>query len=678
MNAVLARPTPLMAPTNTAMSTAVAALPGTPPPFAALLAVSETALSRLDAAADTGNGDGMGIAQAPPANLIGAMSPAAPNTVLDDLARRASSGASPAAGPAAPTQPRPTGSRGEKTEASLDRKKHEDAGSLSPGIAQATPSMQPDPLMQPAPLTRLVPTVQPPLIVQQAGLPAVVAQVAAPADRGSSLPCVTGAAPDAGGTGDVPPGANAAPPQPVAVPPFPAQREAPAGNRPLAGFGPEQRSAAAASAIANGMGIPRPASPPPGTDLITPEAGAAGLIETSPAISADPSSPHPMPAPDSIAGTVTGFNSVPSSGGEAVSAPPATGAGAGAPLPPSRNSPAGITAGSAPQTSSNSAARPGTARPQPPRMPATAEAERDKPIDAPHASLHPVSVPEPGYRQTRQEGNPDQRDRPGSPAQRTAPETTAPPVAQPEQVSISYKEHNGDRVPERTDSSGPDLASSPAPPPEAPISAAPSAVAQADPAQVPVTPGVGPSAAMQPRADTPVQTAPLPTSSTAPEPRPDEQIGTALVGLGQSGSGSRSMTLHLRPTELGAVQIRIDRAHDMPARVDIAVQEPRTLALLVRDEARLSHTLDQAGVPREGRVLTIHLAGPDAAAQTSTLSNQSPNNSFPSGTGSGNPGPGGGSARQSADTRQTGQDDVSSTQSEIRAPWRRAGLDITA
>jgi hypothetical protein len=138
------------------------------------------------------------------------------------------------------------------------------------------------------------------------------------------------------------------------------------------------------------------------------------------------------------------------------------------------------------------------------------------------------------------------------------------------------------------------------------------------------------------------------------------------------------MTLHLRPTELGAVQIRIDRAHDMPARVDIAVQEPRTLALLVRDEARLSHTLDQAGVPREGRVLTIHLAGPDAAVQTSTLSNQSPNNSFPSGTGSGNPGPGGGSARQSADTRQTGQDDVSSTQSEIRAPWRRAGLDITA
>jgi len=493
MNAVLARPTPLMAPTNTAMSTA-APPPGTSPPFAALLAVSETALSRQDATADTGNGDGMGIAQTPPANPIGALPPAAPNTVLDDLSQRTSSGASPAAGQAAPTQPKSAGSRGEKTETPPDRKRHEEAGGLSSGIAQAAMAAQPDPLMQPDPLTQMVPSAQPPLVVQQAGLPAVMARVGAPAGRDRSLPPVTSDVPNAGGSGDVPAGANAAQAQPAAVPPFQAQREAPVGNRPLAGVGPEQRGAAVASAIANGMDSPRTASPSK-TDLIMPEAGAAGMIETDPAISADP--PPPVPAPDSIAGTVSGFNSVPSSGDEAVSPPPAD--GSGAPLPPSRNAPAGITAASAPQMSGMSAARPGTGRPQPPRMPAAAEAGHDESVDGPRASLHPASVPESGYRQARQDGNPEQRDRPGSPTQRAAPDSTPPPVGQSEQAFISYKEHIGDRVPDRTDSSGPDLAASPALSLEASISAAPSdvppgapfGVPQADPAQVPVAPEIG-------------------------------------------------------------------------------------------------------------------------------------------------------------------------------------------
>ena len=215
MNAVLARPTPLMAPTNTAMSTA-APPPGTSPPFAALLAVSETALSRQDATADTGRGDGMGIAQTPPAGPIGAMASAAPNTVFDDLAQRTSPEGSPAAGPAAPTQPKSTGSRNEKAEPALDRKRHEDAGGLSPGTAQAATAAQPDTLMQPDPLTQMVPSAQPPLVVQQAGLPAVMVRVGAPAGWGSSLPPVTGGVPNAGGSGDVPAGANAAQAQPAA------------------------------------------------------------------------------------------------------------------------------------------------------------------------------------------------------------------------------------------------------------------------------------------------------------------------------------------------------------------------------------------------------------------------------------------------------------------------------
>ena len=83
------------------------------------------------------------------------------------------------------------------------------------------------------------------------------------------------------------------------------------------------------------------------------------------------------------------------------------------------------------------------------------------------------------------------------------------------------------------------------------------------------------------------------------------------------------MTLRLEPAELGQVQIRIDRPQDAPAQVDISVQRPETLTLLLRDQPQLQRALDQAGVPADGRSLTLHMAPPDSAATPSGNSHAS-------------------------------------------------------
>jgi flagellar hook-length control protein FliK len=156
---------------------------------------------------------------------------------------------------------------------------------------------------------------------------------------------------------------------------------------------------------------------------------------------------------------------------------------------------------------------------------------------------------------------------------------------------------------------------------------------------------------------------------------PAAQVAPALVSLVQSGSGSQRLTLHLDPASLGHVQIQIDRAPDAPARVEITVQRPQTLELLVRDQPQLQHALDQAGVPHAGRTLTLHLAS------------QEPGASAFDAAGSGNAGFGNGSAghRSAGGSSRNGGNGYGAARSDtettpIMTPIRsyRAGLDITA
>jgi len=94
-------------------------------------------------------------------------------------------------------------------------------------------------------------------------------------------------------------------------------------------------------------------------------------------------------------------------------------------------------------------------------------------------------------------------------------------------------------------------------------------------------------------------------------PSPAQQIAAPLVALGTGPDQSRRMTVRLDPAALGAVQIRVDRPKDGPARVEITVERPETLSLLLRDQPQLRRALDQAGIPAEGRNVVFQVAAPD-------------------------------------------------------------------
>ena len=85
--------------------------------------------------------------------------------------------------------------------------------------------------------------------------------------------------------------------------------------------------------------------------------------------------------------------------------------------------------------------------------------------------------------------------------------------------------------------------------------------------------------------------------------------------MGHAPDGAQRLTVRLDPPELGQVQVRIDRPPDAPARVEITVEKPETLTLLLRDQPQLQHALDQAGVPPEGRSVTFHIASPEPASR---------------------------------------------------------------
>lgn len=152
------------------------------------------------------------------------------------------------------------------------------------------------------------------------------------------------------------------------------------------------------------------------------------------------------------------------------------------------------------------------------------------------------------------------------------------------------------------------------------------------------------------------------------------QLAPALMSLANGPGGTHRLTLRLAPPELGHVQIRIDRPLDAPPRVDITVERSATLTLLLRDQPQLQRTLDQAGVPQDGRSVSFHLAPPETAARPAAPPTFAPGAGTAAQTGDGSHGSprhGGGPQRQ---------DSASADDTDLPPPptWLRAGLDITA
>lgn len=111
-----------------------------------------------------------------------------------------------------------------------------------------------------------------------------------------------------------------------------------------------------------------------------------------------------------------------------------------------------------------------------------------------------------------------------------------------------------------------------------------------------------------------------PRPSAAPEPAPPSaavQVGPVLASFAASAGrpgAPQHMTIRLDPLDLGRVQVHIERLPDGSARVDLKVEKPDTLLLLLRDQPQLHRALDLAGVPSTERTLQFHLAPPDATA----------------------------------------------------------------
>jgi flagellar hook-length control protein FliK len=161
---------------------------------------------------------------------------------------------------------------------------------------------------------------------------------------------------------------------------------------------------------------------------------------------------------------------------------------------------------------------------------------------------------------------------------------------------------------------------------------------------------------------------------------PAAQIAPALVALTHAPDGAQRMTLRLQPSELGHVEIRIDRPADGPARVEITVEHPETLTLLLRDQPQLQRALDQAGVPPDGRSVTFHVASGGSSSNAgdqigSSQTGSNPAHGDSTWSGGDNGGTGGNTSRQGGGG---GSGSLEPDPDQPMPYWLRAGLDITA
>jgi flagellar hook-length control protein FliK len=148
---------------------------------------------------------------------------------------------------------------------------------------------------------------------------------------------------------------------------------------------------------------------------------------------------------------------------------------------------------------------------------------------------------------------------------------------------------------------------------------------------------------------------------------PAGQVAPALLSLATSAEGTQRLTLRLEPADLGTVQVSINRPTDAPAHVEISVSRPETLTLMLRDQTQLQHTLDQAGVPAEGRTMSFHLTDQDTGSLSRQMDgfDRSGTNGHATRTQPGR-----------SDENDLGEEALLPSPSLMR--WQRVGLDITA
>ena len=230
--------------------------------------------------------------------------------------------------------------------------------------------------------------------------------------------------------------------------------------------------------------------------------------------------------------------------------------------------------------------------------------------------------------------------------------------------------------------SSPQTVQAPAAPTSISVDATPPQAAQA---AAPVQSAALPAAELTVPVALPETAAPStpPSLTTAASPShaasPAAQIAPALVQMGHAPDGAQRLTVRLDPPELGHVQVRIDRPAEAAARVEITVEKPETLTLLLRDQPQLQHALDLAGVPSEGRSVTFHIASPEPTPRSSEPATAPAPGVAAGGLSNdgshGTPRQGGQSGRQ-----QPSAQGGSETEFTPISPtgWLRGGLDITA
>jgi len=181
-----------------------------------------------------------------------------------------------------------------------------------------------------------------------------------------------------------------------------------------------------------------------------------------------------------------------------------------------------------------------------------------------------------------------------------------------------------------------------------------------------------PSAGTAAPLHTPPPSAPhLPAVEPA-APSPAGQVGPALasfvVNAAAQPNAAQHLTIQLDPGELGRVQVHIERTPNGPARVELVVERPDTLLMLLRDQPQLHRALDLAGVPAADRSLQFQLA--PAAASLAAVTPQ-----FNADSGPGQQRPG--------QPRQHGANNGNPALSNDSIPrpagaFRRAGVNIMA
>ncbi len=217
----------------------------------------------------------------------------------------------------------------------------------------------------------------------------------------------------------------------------------------------------------------------------------------------------------------------------------------------------------------------------------------------------------------------------------------------------------------------------PSPPPQD-VQAAATTQSTAHPV-IELTPQVSAALPQTAAQSTPSSLSTAASASPSHAASPAAQLAPALAQMGHAPDGAQRLTVRLDPPELGHVQVRIDRPPEAAARVEITVEKPETLTLLLRDQPQLQHALDLAGVPAEGRSVTFHIASPEAVSRNSEPATAPAPGVVAGGLNNdgshGAPRQGGQSGRQQGPAQDASESEFTPIG---LTDWLRGGLDITA